>query len=59
MEVALFSSTQKLKKFQDYLSYRILRHTHGALNIDENKNQLHSLPVNHEMNLLAATVSKF
>ena len=26
------------KKFQDSLSYRILRHMHRALNIDENKN---------------------
>jgi hypothetical protein len=26
------------KKFQDSPSHRILRHMHGALNIDENKN---------------------
>jgi len=26
---------------------------HGALNIDENKNYLHSLQVNYEMNLLS------
>jgi len=31
---ALFTSTQKLKIFQD----QIFRHMHGVLNIDENKN---------------------
>ena len=35
---ALSSSLQKLKRFQDSLSYRILRHMHETLNIDENKN---------------------
>jgi len=35
---ALFSSPQKTKNFQDSPSYRILRHMHGALHIDENKN---------------------
>ena len=35
------------------LSHRILRHMHGALNIDENKNLLHSLLVNRETNLLS------
>jgi len=35
---ALFSSPQKTKTFQDSPSHRILRHMHGALNIDENKN---------------------
>jgi hypothetical protein len=35
---ALFSSPQKAKSFQDFPSHRILRHMHGVLNIDENKN---------------------
>jgi len=39
------------KIFQDFPSHRILRHMHGALNIHENKNYLHSLSVNREMNL--------
>jgi len=34
----LFSSPQNSKKIQDFLSHRILRHMHEALNIDENKN---------------------
>ena len=34
---ALFSSTQKPIFFQDFLSHQILRHIHGALNIDKNK----------------------
>jgi hypothetical protein len=38
MCLALFSSPQKLKKFQDSLSHQILRHMNEALNIDENKN---------------------
>jgi len=50
---ALFSLPQRPKTFQDFSSHRILRHMHGALNIDENKNLLHSLPVNREMNLLS------
>ena len=48
----LFSSPRNLKKFQDFPSHRILWHMHEAFNIDENKNYLHSLSVNHEMNLL-------
>jgi len=35
---ALFSSPQKPKTFQDSSSHRILRHMHGTLNIDKNKN---------------------
>ena len=35
---ALFSSPRNLKSFQNFLSHRILRHMHEALNIDENKN---------------------
>jgi len=35
---ALFSSSQKPKSFQDFLSHRIFRHMHETLNIDENKN---------------------
>ena len=31
---ASFSSTQKFKRFQDFLSNRILRHMYEALNID-------------------------
>jgi len=41
------------KNFQDSPSHRILRHMHGALNIHENKNYLHSSCVNREMNLLS------
>jgi len=33
--VASFSSSKKPKTFQDFSSHRILRHTHGTLNIDE------------------------
>jgi hypothetical protein len=32
------ASLQKPKSFQDFPSHRILRHMHGVLNIDENKN---------------------
>jgi len=35
---ALFSSPQKAKSFQDFLSNQILRHMHRVLNKDENKN---------------------
>jgi hypothetical protein len=35
---ALFSSPGKPKTFQNFPLYRILRHIHVALNIDENKN---------------------
>jgi len=41
------------KIFQDSPSHQILRHMHGALNINENKNYLHSSSVNREMNLLS------
>ena len=41
------------KIFQDSPSHRILRHMHGALNIYENKNYLHSSSVNREINLLS------
>jgi len=34
---ALFSSPQKPKIFQDFLSHRTLRYIHGALNIHKNK----------------------
>jgi len=43
---------RKQKTFQDSPSHRILGYMHEALDIDENKNQLHSSHVNHEMNLL-------
>jgi len=33
----LFTSTQNLKNFQDFLSHRIFRRMHGVLNINENK----------------------
>jgi len=36
--MALFSSPQKAKSFQDSPSHRILWHIHEALNIDESKN---------------------
>jgi len=45
--------TPKQKTFQDSSSHRILRHMYEALNIDENKNKLHSLPVNRETDLLS------
>ena len=35
---ALFTFNLKPKFFQDSPSYRIFRHMHGVLNIDENKN---------------------
>jgi hypothetical protein len=35
---ALFSSYQKPKTFQDFQLHRILRHMHGVLNINKNKN---------------------
>jgi len=41
------------KNFQDSLSHWIISHIHGALNINENKNWLHSLTVICEMNLLS------
>jgi len=50
--VGIVSSSRNPKSFQDSLSHRILRHMHEALNIDENKNQLHSVTVKHETNLL-------
>ena len=41
----------KIKFFHP--SHRIFRHIHGVLDIDKNKNQLHSLRVNYETNLLS------
>jgi len=41
-----------LKKFQDSPSHRIFGRIHKVLNIDENKNKLHSLPVICEINFL-------
>jgi len=41
------------KNFQDSPSHRIFGRMHGVLNIDENKNYLHSLSVICEMNLLS------
>jgi len=52
-ELALFSFLKKPKTFQDSPSHRILRHMHDTLNIDKNKNELHSLPVNCRMNHLS------
>jgi len=46
------SSQKLLKNFQDFPSHRILGHIHEALNIDKNKNELHSLSVNREKNFL-------
>jgi len=36
LHMALFTSTQKPKIFQDSPSYRIFRHMHEVLNVDEN-----------------------
>jgi len=36
--MALFSSLQKPKIFQDFMLYRIFRYMHEASNINENKN---------------------
>ncbi len=41
------------KNFPLHLSHRIFRHMHGALNVDKKKNQLHSLAINRETNLLS------
>ena len=41
------------KKFHDSPLHRIFRRMHGALNIDENKNWLHSLAEIYETNLLS------
>jgi len=41
------------KNFQDSPSHRIFGRMHGVLNIDKNKNQLHSLHVICEMILLS------
>ena len=41
------------KKIQDFPSHQIFGHMHGALNIVKKINQLHSLAVNDEMNLLS------
>ena len=41
------------KKFQNFSSHRIFGHIHGALNVILKNNQLHSLTVNDEMNLLS------
>ena len=45
------------KIFKDSPSHRILRHMHGALNIHENKNYLHSSSVNREMNFFEPSYS--
>ena len=34
----MFTSTKKLKNFQDSPSHRIFRRMHGVLNVDKNKN---------------------
>ena len=41
------------KNFQDFPSHRIFGHMHKALNVVFKNNQLHSLAVNDEMNLLS------
>ena len=50
---ALFSSKNFAKFFLDSQSHQIFRHMHGVLNIDENKNQLHSSIEIDETNLLS------
>ena len=42
-----------LKNFQDFLSHQIFGHIHRTLNVVKENNQLHSLAVNDEMNLLS------
>jgi len=42
-----------LKNFQDSSLHQIFRHIHEALNVILKNNQLHSLVVNDEMNLLS------
>ena len=49
--MTMFNLPQKPIFFQDFMLHRILRHMHGALNIDENK--LHILSVNPKTNLLS------
>ena len=46
---AMFSS----QKFPRFLSHRIFGHIHGVLNVILKNNQLYSLAVNGEMNLLS------
>jgi len=46
-------SPKKTKFFKDSLSHRIFRRMHGVLNIDKNKNCVHSLVEIDEMNLLS------
>jgi hypothetical protein len=41
------------KNFQDSPSHQMFGHMHRALNVDEKKNQLHSLVENRETNLLS------
>ena len=43
----------KFKKFSPKISHQMFGHMHEALNADENKNQLYSLYVNCETNLLS------
>jgi hypothetical protein len=38
LRICLFSSPQKQKKIQYSPSHQLLRHIHGALNVDKNKN---------------------
>ena len=39
--------------FQDSTSHQIFGHMYGALNVVKENNQLHSLTVNDEINLLS------
>jgi len=48
--------TQKPKTLQGSPSHRILRNLHGTLNIYKKGNQLQSLSVNHDTNLLSLVI---
>jgi len=48
---------KKPKICQDVPLHQVLRHIYEALNIDENKNQSHILPVNRETNVLSLVTS--
>ena len=50
---ALFTSIKKSKNFQNSPSHRIFRRMHGVLNINKNKDELHSLVEIDKTNLLS------
>ena len=48
----MYTKTQKNFKIL-FITYQIFRHMHKVLNIDENKNYLHSLVKIYEINILS------